>query len=141
LGSGGTAARAHAARRRRPADVARSPARPAHRPELLGHLVSALRRGNARTERPRGRVPRARGADRRHRHRFGAEHPPIFRKDAGELSFARCRNERARTREATREHGGALPFTIVVAPDGRVAWRTLGRFKAPELRAAILRTL
>ncbi|HLS57406.1 MAG TPA: TlpA disulfide reductase family protein [Zeimonas sp.] len=36
---------------------------------------------------------------------------------------------------------GALPFTIVVAPDGRVAWRTLGRFKAPELRAAILRTL
>ena len=36
---------------------------------------------------------------------------------------------------------GALPFTIVVTRDGRVAWRTLGRFKAPELRAAILQTL
>lgn len=36
---------------------------------------------------------------------------------------------------------GALPFTVVVATDGKVAWRTLGRFKTAELRAAIARVL
>lgn len=36
---------------------------------------------------------------------------------------------------------GALPFTVVVGRDGRIAWRTLGRFKAAELREAVLRVL
>lgn len=36
---------------------------------------------------------------------------------------------------------GALPFTVVVARDGSVAWRTLGRFKTADLREAILRVL
>lgn len=36
---------------------------------------------------------------------------------------------------------GALPFTVVVARDGTVTWRTLGRFKTAELRAAIDRVL
>jgi len=36
---------------------------------------------------------------------------------------------------------GALPFTIVVAPAGGVAWRTLGRFDGAELRAAIRQVL
>lgn len=34
---------------------------------------------------------------------------------------------------------GALPFSVLIDPDGRVAWRTLGRFDGAELRAAILR--
>lgn len=36
---------------------------------------------------------------------------------------------------------GALPFTIVLARDGSVAWRTLGRFRTPDLRGAIARVL
>ena len=36
---------------------------------------------------------------------------------------------------------GALPFTVVVARDGSVAWRTLGRFKTADLREAILHVL
>ncbi len=36
---------------------------------------------------------------------------------------------------------GALPFTVVLARDGSIAWRTLGRFKSAELRSAIARVL
>lgn len=36
---------------------------------------------------------------------------------------------------------GALPFTVVLARDGSVAWRTLGRFKTADLRQAIQRVL
>lgn len=32
---------------------------------------------------------------------------------------------------------GALPFTVVLAPDGRVAWRALSRFSTAGLRTAI----
>jgi len=36
---------------------------------------------------------------------------------------------------------GALPFTVVLARDGSVTWRTLGRFKTADLRQAIERVL
>lgn len=36
---------------------------------------------------------------------------------------------------------GALPFTVVVGRNGRITWRTLGRFKAAELREAVHRVL
>ena len=36
---------------------------------------------------------------------------------------------------------GALPFTVIVDRAGQVTWRTLGRFRTAELRAAILKIL
>lgn len=33
---------------------------------------------------------------------------------------------------------GALPFTVVLDRDGRIVWRTLGRFRTQALRTAIL---
>lgn len=36
---------------------------------------------------------------------------------------------------------GALPFTVVLDRNGRIAWRMLGRFQTAALREAVLRVL
>ena len=38
-------------------------------------------------------------------------------------------------------HVGALPFTVVISPDGQVAHRSLGRIKLPKLREIVLAQL